>query len=94
MKKVLMMIQESCPYCKEALKIMDQLMAQHPEYKDIEVRIADENKESALADTLDYYYVPTYYVDGEKVHEGVPTLEKVQAVYEEALKGSCLKEGK
>lgn len=25
MRKVLMMIQESCPYCKEALKIMEQL---------------------------------------------------------------------
>lgn len=89
MKKVLMMIQESCPYCKEALQIMDQLKVQHPEYNDVEVRIADENRESALADTLDYYYVPTYYVDGQKVHEGVPTLEKVQAVYEEALKGDA-----
>ena len=86
MKNVLMMILESCPYCQQALEMMDQLIDTHPEYKDVEVRIADEEQESALADTLDYYYVPTYYVDGKKIHEGVPTLEKVQAVYEEALK--------
>lgn len=86
MKKVLMMIQESCPYCRQALDMMDQLKETYPQYKDVELRIADENQESALADTLDYYYVPTYFVEGRKVHEGVPTLEKVQAVYEEALK--------
>ena len=27
MKKVLMMIQESCPYCRQALRMMDELKA-------------------------------------------------------------------
>lgn len=29
--------------------------------------------------------VPTYFVDGVKVHEGVPTVDKVRKVYERAL---------
>lgn len=86
MKDVLMMVLEDCPYCHQAYRIMDELKAEHPEYNEVSVRIADEEKESDLADTLDYYYVPTFFVDGVKVHEGVPTKEKVQAVYEAALK--------
>ena len=64
---------------------MEELKKEHPEYQAVEIRIADEKKEKELADSLDYYYVPTYFVDGRKVHEGVPTKEKVQAVYEAAL---------
>ena len=30
----------------------------------------EESEQPALADTFDYYYVPTFYVDGVKVHEG------------------------
>lgn len=86
MKDVLMMVLKDCPYCHQALELMDELKKEHPEYKDVNVRIADEEKESDLAETLDYYYVPCYFVDGVKVHEGVPTKEKVQAVYEAALK--------
>ena len=85
MKKVLMMIQESCPYCRQALRMMDELKEARPEYKAGEVKIVDENREKALADSLDYWYVPTYFVDGVKVHEGVPTMEKVRKVYEKAL---------
>ena len=86
MKEVLMMVLSDCPYCHQAYKMMDELKSEHPEYADIKIRIADEEKESELADSLDYYYVPTYFVDGIKLHEGVPTKEKVQAVYEAALK--------
>ena len=64
MKKVLMMIQESCPYCRQALRMMDELKEERPEYKAVEVKIVDENREKALADSLDYWYVPTYFVDG------------------------------
>lgn len=34
------------------------------------LRIVDERAEADYADSFDYYYVPCYYVGGEKVHEG------------------------
>ena len=34
------------------------------------MRVIDEGREPALAEQYDYYYVPTFYVGGEKVHEG------------------------
>ena len=33
-----------------------------------------------LADSYDYFYVPTYYVGGEKVHEGHAEREDVEKV--------------
>lgn len=86
MKQVLMMILSDCPHCRKALRLMEELKEENPEYSKVEVRIADEKKEKDLAESLDYYYVPTYFVDGKKVHEGVPTKEKVREVYEQALK--------
>ncbi|HIS30336.1 MAG TPA: thioredoxin family protein [Candidatus Limivivens intestinipullorum] len=85
MKNVLMMVLRDCPYCHQAFRMMDELKKAHPEYENVTVRVADEEEEKELADSLDYYYVPTYFVDGEKIHEGVPTPEKVRAVYEAAL---------
>ena len=71
----LMMIQESCPYCRQALQIMEDLKKENPAYSQI----------PDFAETLDYWYVPTYFVNGIKLHEGVPTQEKIRAVFEAAL---------
>jgi len=38
----------------------------------------------AYADTFDYYYVPCYYVDGVKVHEGHAERADVEAVFRAA----------
>ena len=87
MTPILMMILEDCPYCQRALGYMEELKAECPEYRDIPVQIADENKEKKLADSLDYYYVPTYYVGGIKVHEGAADKQQVKAVLDKALMG-------
>lgn len=85
-KLVRMMIQDTCPYCKRAFEMMDELRAEHPEYRGVDVEVIDENREPELADSLDYWYVPTFFVDGRKILEGVPTREKVGRVFREALK--------
>ena len=45
----------------------------------------DEQLHPEVTKTYSYYYVPTYYVDGVKAHEGVPTKEIVREVFEKAL---------
>lgn len=84
-KPVRMMIQAGCPHCAQAKRYMKELEAEHPEYKDVQIEMIDELKEPALADSLDYWYVPTYFVDGQKVHEGVITKDDVNRVYQAAL---------
>ena len=86
MKKLLMMMQETCPYCRKARAFMDELRAENPEYAGIDVKMVDENMEAQFADSLDYYYVPTYYVDGRKIHEGAVSKDDVRAVFDAALK--------
>ena len=56
------------------------MLFRSPEFKDIVLETVDELKEPELADTFDYYYVPTFYVDDKKVHEGgiyKPEVEKL-----------------
>ena len=70
MKDVLMFILPGCPHCALALQYQKELLAAHPEWADLPIRIVDESRETAFADAHDYYYVPTWYVDGEKAFEG------------------------
>ena len=81
-----MFITEWCPYCKQAHYIMEDLKNSNPKYADIEVEIIDEERKPEIAKKYDYYYVPTYYVDGVKIHEGVPTKDSIRKVFDEALK--------
>ncbi len=86
MHTVKMFVTSWCPYCRKAYGMMDELRNEDSRYKDIEVNIIDEELDQETAKKYDYYYVPTYFVDEEKVHEGVPTKEIVKDVFEKALK--------
>lgn len=83
-KEVVMFILDNCPHCKKAFQIMEELKTQNPEYNGVEIEIVEETKQPERADNYDYYYVPTFFVDGKKVHEGVPTADKIDAVYKAA----------
>jgi len=85
MKPVLLFVMESCPYCKQALRWMEELRNEQAEYNRVAVTIIDENLQPDLAKKYDYYYVPTYYVDGIKVHEGAATKDIVRSVFDRSL---------
>lgn len=84
-KEVLMMVMAGCPHCVRACEMIAELCAAYPEYAKIPVKIVDETVERTFAESLDYYYVPTLFVDGEKLHEGRPTLEAIEEVFKVAL---------
>ena len=52
----------------------------------MDVEVIEENREAGKTQGYDYWYVPTFFVDDVKVHEGVPTKDKVERVFTEALK--------
>lgn len=80
MKKVKLFILRDCPFCIQALDWQAQLMRENPEFQKIEIETIDESEQSALADSYGYYYVPTYYVDEKKLHEGAATRKKIENV--------------
>ena len=86
MKEVKLFVIEDCPHCKNALSLMEEICKEHPEYKNVKIEMIDENKDADYAAKFDYYYVPTFFVDGVKIHEGIPTKEAVEKVYAEASK--------
>lgn len=86
MKEILMMMLPDCPHCHRADALLKQLRAEDERYRDISIRRVDESAEPEFADSLDYYYVPTFYVDGVKRMEGVPSEDKVREVLEWALR--------
>lgn len=85
MKDVLMMVLGNCPHCRHAREIMEKLCEEHPAYRAVHFRIVDEAEHPDFAATLDYHYVPTIFVDGQKMHEGVPTRQALEAIYLMAL---------
>lgn len=88
MKEILMFVLESCPHCKRALKWHQVLTEKaHPEWRDVPLRIVDEEADKALSDAYDYSLVPAYYVDGVKLHEGPVTQQDVERVFAAALEG-------
>jgi glutaredoxin len=85
MKDVLMFITAWCPYCQKALAMIDQVRDENDAYKDVAITIIDEEKEKKYADQFDYWRVPTFYVDGVKVHEGAATLDCIRNVFKKAV---------
>ena len=69
MKSMKLFYQEKCPFCKKALRYIEELKEEYPEVRPIEIEMIEETQQPELADKYDYYYVPTFYVDEVKVHE-------------------------
>ena len=84
MKRITLFYLENCPFCKKAMAAIDELKKQD-RYKDIEIEMIEESKQPEVADKYDYYYVPTFYIDGRKVHEGGIFPDEVKAVLDQAL---------
>ena len=61
-----------CPYCRMAEELLRELYAERPEFAKIEIEVIDESLDSALADTYDYYRVPSFFSGREKLYEANP----------------------
>lgn len=85
MKKIKLFYQERCPFCIRAFKYINELKEENNEYNKIELERIDELIHPDIADKFDYYYVPTFYLNGEKVHEGGIKKDEVKAILDKAL---------
>jgi len=90
MKSVKLFHFEACPYCRDAKKWMRELMEEYPELAKVKVEMIDEKLEPEKVDAFikaghSYYYVPTFYVDDVKAHEGAASKDIVERVLRSAL---------
>ena len=72
MKTLTMIEMAGCPYCANAHRAMEALRAEG--YEAVQVDFIDENKEPAKTQPFagQYYYVPSIFMDGEKLYEAQP----------------------
>ena len=85
MKKIIMITKPTCPHCRKALVLMDELITQNPEYKALEIEKIDASVYPAKAKEFEHEYVPAYYVDGKKAYEGATTPEIIKQVFDTAM---------
>lgn len=72
--------QKNCPFCKWAFKYIEELKTEYPEFQKLSIEAIEENENPELADKYDYYYVPTFYLGEEKIHEGGIYKEELEAL--------------
>lgn len=76
---------KSCPYCIRVDGFLEELLDEE-RYNSIKIRTIDESIERDLANSYNYYLVPSFFLNDKKLFEGIMTKEDVKKVLEEALK--------
>lgn len=83
--KLTMFYLPTCPHCRLAFKCLEELRAENPAYASVELETVDESAERERAESFDYWYVPCFYLGGEKLHEGHAEMADVRRVLDRAL---------
>lgn len=69
MKKLTVFHLSHCPHCLKAKNILAELSKEEA-FQEISYEWVEEREEAERAAKYDYYYVPTFYLGNEKLHEG------------------------
>ena len=57
MKRVKVFYLKNCPFCKKALRYIEELKAEHAELAAVDIEMLEESELPDVADKFDYYYV-------------------------------------
>ena len=85
MKELTLFYYPECPYCRQAFRYQEEIFQEHPEYKDVPLRLIDEKKAPQVADGYDYWYVPTYFLGDEKLCEGAKDKSTIEKAFQRAF---------
>jgi glutaredoxin len=85
MKEITYFYLAQCPHCKRADRLIAELTAENPRFAEIPIKKIEESENPEIAGNYDYYYVPCLWIGKDKLHEGVPSRDKIRSVLEKAL---------
>ena len=85
MKEITYFYLRSCPHCRRADGIIEELTAENPQFASIPITKIEESENAEIANSYDYCYVPCLWIGKDKLHEGVPTKEQIRKVLVAAL---------
>lgn len=69
-----------CPHCWKANRLIKKARQEFPELQTVKIEKLNWLNHRDLSSRYGFHLVPTFIVDGEKVHEGAvdsPTIERV-----------------
>jgi glutaredoxin len=70
----------NCPHCQKAFKLIKSFQESNPIYKNVKFELIEEEIDSQRANSKDYYYVPTFFYQGVKLHEGTVNESDIEKV--------------
>lgn len=82
--KIQLFYLKNCPYCIRALQYWNQII-KDAKYQNIELELHEESEEVELANSYDYYYVPCFYYQDKKLHEGAITENEIRTMLDSIL---------
>ena len=85
MKEITYFYLKTCPYCRQADRLIQELIEKEPQFAAVSIRKIEEREHAEIADQYSYYFVPCFYIGKEKMMEGVPSLEQVRKTFQAAL---------
>lgn len=88
MRKVTYFHMDSCPYCRQADRVIEELIEERPEWAAVEFERIDERVHPEIADRYDYYANPSMFIGDEKLYEAhlFETKEECRAHVEEVFR--------
>jgi len=72
MPKLTVFYLEHCPYCHSARRAAEALKSEDGRYGEIELDWIEESRAPERTQGYDYYYVPSIFLDHEKLYECSP----------------------
>ena len=92
MQKLTVFYLNGCPYCRKAREAVEALRAENPAYRDAEMEWIEESEWVALADSYDYYRVPSIFLGRKKLYECSPLddYETIKQNFESAMRTALL----
>ncbi len=73
MKEIELFYLSHCPYCRNAMNAIDELTRENSAYSTIGIKWIEESEEPLIANSYDYYNVPTVFYEGKKLYEAKPS---------------------
>ncbi|MDD3171531.1 MAG: thioredoxin family protein [Bacilli bacterium] len=86
MKELTYFYLKYCPYCLKAEKLMEEVIKDNPEFSKIKINKIEENTNKEVANSYDYYYVPCFWIEKNKIHEGPVSKKELIDIFLQALK--------
>ena len=69
MNKITMFHINECKYCDMARQAITELVEEHPEYRDVEIEMINEDEHPEIIENYNYWSVPSLFINHEKIFE-------------------------